>query len=192
MLDRWRGRLLRERQRLHREWRGALAWSLRITVAAVISYVVALLIFPGTPPLLAPLTAMLVVQVTPVSLLASGLDRVIAVVAGVSLAVVLAAVVPLAWWCLGLLIFVSIALGWVLRLRENLLEVPISAMLVLGVGALGAEAAAGQRLAETLVGAAIGVCVSEVVATGILAQPALHHLRSWDPAPSTATEEDPS
>jgi hypothetical protein len=162
MLDRWRGRLSREVRRLRREWRSAGAWSLRITVAAVTSYVVALLIFPGTQPLLAPLTAMLVVQVTPVSLLASGLDRVVAVVAGVSLAVVLAAVVPLEWWSLGLLIFGSITVGWVLRLRDNLLEVPISAMLVLGVGALGAEAAASQRIAETLVGAAVGVAANLV------------------------------
>jgi fusaric acid resistance family protein len=162
MLERWRRRLAREATRLRREWRSAVAWSLRITVAAVTSYVVALLIFPDSEPLLAPLTAMLVVQVTPVSLLASGLDRVVAVVAGVSLAVAFAAVVPLEWWSLGLLIFVSIALGQVLRLQANLLEVPISAMLVLGVGTLGAEAAAGQRIAETLVGAAVGIAANLV------------------------------
>jgi len=135
-------------------------WSLRITVAAVISYVVAILLFPGTQPLLAPLTAMLVVQVTPVSLLASGLDRVVAVVTGVSLAVAFAAVVPLDWWSLGLLILISITLGQALRLRDNLIEVAISGMLVLGVGSLGAGAAAGQRIAETLVGAGIGIAAN--------------------------------
>lgn len=137
-----------------------MLWSLRITVAAVISYVVATLLFPGTQPLLAPLTAMLVVQVTPVSLLASGVDRVVAVVTGVSLAVAFAAVVPLDWWSLGLLILISITLGQALKLQDNLLEVAISGMLVLGVGSLGAEAAAGQRIAETLVGAGIGVAAN--------------------------------
>jgi hypothetical protein len=107
--------------------------------------------------LLAPLTAMLVVQVTPVSLLASGLDRVVAVVAGVSLATAFAIVVPLTWWSLGLLILVAITIGQFLRLRNNLVEVAISAMLVLGVGTFGAEAAAWQRIAETLVGAAVGI-----------------------------------
>src|SRR6478609_10797026 len=82
--------------------RATVLWSLRITVAATASYVVGLLLFPGTKPLLAPLTAMLVVQVTPVSLLTSGLDRVVAVVVGVSLAVAFATVVPLEWWSLGL------------------------------------------------------------------------------------------
>lgn len=147
----------RELTRLRLHGRGAVLWSLRITAAATASYVVALVLFPDTKPLLAPLTAMLVVQVTPVSLLASGLDRVIAVVAGVALAVVFSAVVPLQWWSLGVLIFLAITLGQVLRLQANLIEVAISAMLVLGVGTLGAESAAWQRITETLVGAAVGV-----------------------------------
>ncbi len=142
---------------MRRDGRAAVLWSMRVTVAATASYVVASLIFPGTEPLLAPLTAMLVVQVTPLSLLASGLDRVVAVVSGVVLAVGFAAVVPLEWWSLGLLILVSITIGQYLRLRSNLVEVAISAMLVLGVGAIGAEAAAWQRIAETLVGAAVGI-----------------------------------
>ncbi len=137
-----------------------MVWSLRITIAAVASYVVATLLFPGTQPLLAPLTAMLVVQVTPVSLLASGLDRVVAVVTGVALAVAFAAVLPLEWWSLGLLIFVSITIGQALRLGANLIEVAISGMLVLGVGSLATESAAWQRIAETLVGAAVGVAAN--------------------------------
>ncbi len=160
MRDRWRARLVGELTRLRSDGRAALLWSLRITFAATASYVVGTLLFPGTQPLLAPLTAMLVVQVTPVSLLASGLDRVVAVVTGVSLAVAFAAVVPLEWWSLGMLIFVSITIGQALRLRSNLIEVAISGMLVLGVGALGAESAAGQRIAETLVGAGVGIAAN--------------------------------
>ena len=146
--------------RLRTGGRPALLWSMRITIAAVASYIVATLFFPGTQPLLAPLTAMLVVQVTPVSLLASGIDRVVAVVTGVSLAVAFATVVPLQWWSLGLLIFISITIGQVLRLRSNLIEVAISGMLVLGVGVLGAQPAAWQRIAETLVGAAVGIAAN--------------------------------
>lgn len=157
MVQWWRGFVSRELARVRRDGRAAVRWSLRVTVAATASYVVASLIFPGTQPLLAPLTAMLVVQVTPLSLLASGLDRVVAVVAGVVLAVGFAAVVPLEWWSLGILIMVSITIGQYLRLRSNLVEVAISAMLVLAVGAIGAEAAAWQRIAETLVGAAVGI-----------------------------------
>ncbi len=160
MLDIWRRGLARGLTRLRQGGREGVQWSLRITVAAVASYVVAALLFPGTEPLLAPLTAMLVVQVTPVSLLASGLDRVVAVVAGVAVAVAFAEMFPLEWWSLGLLIFVSITIGQVLRLRSNLIEVAISAMLVLGVGSLAAESAAWQRIAETLVGAAVGIAAN--------------------------------
>jgi uncharacterized membrane protein YccC len=158
----WRAFVSRELARLRRDGRSAVLWSLRITVAATASYLAASLVFPGTQPLLAPLTAMLVIQVTPLSLLASGLDRVVAVVAGVALAVAFAAVVPLEWWSLGVLILVSITLGQFLRLGSNLVEVAISAMLVLGVGAIGAEAAAWQRIAETLVGAAVGIIATLV------------------------------
>jgi uncharacterized membrane protein YccC len=158
----WRGFVSREVSRVRRDGRAAILWSLRVTIAATLSYVVASLLFPGTQPLLAPLTAMLVVQVTPVSLLVSGLDRVIAVVAGVVMAVAFAAVVPLEWWSLGVLLFVCITLAQFLRLRSNLVEVAISGMLVLGVGALGAEAAAWQRITETLVGAAVGILATLV------------------------------
>jgi uncharacterized membrane protein YccC len=166
----WPRRLGRELSLLRSGWRTGVAWSLRITVAAVAGYVVGRLLFPGTQPLLAALTAMLVVQVTPVTLLTSGLDRVVAVVTGVVLAVCFASVVPLEWWSLGVLIFVSMAVGQALRLRGNLLEVPISAMLVLGVGTLGTGSAAWQRIVETLVGAAVAVTTNLLfppkVATG--------------------------
>jgi hypothetical protein len=145
------------RDRFRRGGRPALAWTLRLTAAAVAAYVLAELFFPHTLPLLAPLTALLVVQLTPVSLLASGVDRVISVVAGVSVAAIFSAAVQLTWWSLAIVIAVSLLVGQVLRLGSNLIEVPISAMLVLGVGSLAAESAAWQRIAETLVGAGAGV-----------------------------------
>jgi len=165
--DWWRTSLTRGTTRLRGGGRSAVLWSARITAAAVASYVVATLLFPGTQPLTAPLTAMLVVQVTPVSLLASGLDRVVAVVAGVALAVAFSAAVPLEWWSLGLLILVCLTIGQALRLRSNLIEVAISGMLVLGVGAVGAESAAWQRLAVTLVGAAVGIATNLVFPTKV-------------------------
>jgi hypothetical protein len=152
-----RRRVAIERERFRRDGPAAVSWALRLTAAAVASFVVASAVFPRTEPLLAPLTALLVVQVTPISLLASGLDRVLSVVAGVSLAVGFSTVVPLEWWSLGVLIAVSILLGQAMRLGSNMVEVPISAMLVLGVGALGAESAGGQRIVETLIGAGVGV-----------------------------------
>ena len=160
MLQRWWILTRAAVARVRRGGRASMAWSLRVTIAATASYLAGLLFFPTTKPLLAPLTAMLVVQVTPLSLLNSGRDRVISVIAGVGLAVGFSTVVPLSWWSLGLLIWVAITVGQYLRLRDNLIEVAISAMLVLGVGNLGTAAAAWQRIAETLVGAAVGILVN--------------------------------
>jgi Aromatic acid exporter family member 1 len=143
-------------RRFRERGRAGVAWMARLTTAAVASYVVARSMFPGSEPLLAPLTALLVVQLTPVSLLTSGIQRVVSVVAGVCVAVAFSALVGLTWWSLGILIAVSIVTGQVLRLGPNTPEVPISAMLVMGVGA-SAEAAAWQRVAETFVGAGVGV-----------------------------------
>jgi hypothetical protein len=169
-VTRWvRTALTRLRARLTRPGRPALGWTLRLTLAAVASYAVAEAAFPGSAPLTAPLTALLVVQLTPVSLLVSGLDRVVSVVAGVGVAVLLSSAFGLTWWTLGLLVGVSLVVGQVLRLGENLLEVPISAMLVLGVGAAGAGAAAGERIAQTLVGAGIGVLSNLLVPPRIVA-----------------------
>jgi gas vesicle protein len=82
------------------------------------------------------------------------IERVAAVTAGVLAAVAVAAYVPFSWWVLGLLIAATLALGLVLRLREDILEVPISAMLIFSVDS---HAAATSRITDTLVGAAAGL-----------------------------------
>ncbi len=146
------------RVRLRLRSRAAMARALRLTGAAVAAFVVAQLVFPGALPILAPLTALLVVEVTLKDIVTSGLQRVASVTAGVLVAVAFSSIVGLTWWSLGALIAVSILLGQLLRLGPHLLEVPISAMLVLAVG--GAEAAAVDRISETLIGAAVGVLVN--------------------------------
>src|SRR5690242_15498531 len=135
-------RFLAELVRRSRErGRTALFRALRITGATTAAFVVAEavgLTYP--PPLVAALTALLVVQATLASTLVSGVQRVLAVVLGVTLAVGFASVVGLHWWSLAVLVAASIICGQILRLGPHLLEVPISAMLVLGVGYVsGAE-----------------------------------------------------
>ena len=126
----------------------------RLTGTAVFAYLIALLV-PGTPrPVLAPLTALLVVQATLFQTIRSAIQRVGAVTAGVLAAVAVAAYVPFSWWVLGLLIAATLALGMVLRLGQDILEVPISAMLIFSVDT---HAAATARITDTLVGAAAGL-----------------------------------
>lgn len=146
--------------RIRRRGRSALLRALRLTGAAVASYLVALWFSPSSDPLLAPLTALLVVQLTLFNTLEHGLQRVVSVVAGVLLAVLFSSVVGLTWWSLGALVAASIIVGQLLRLGPHLLEVPISAMLVLGVGGAAAGVAALGRVGETLVGAVVGLLVN--------------------------------
>jgi len=134
-----------------------------MTGATVAAFLVAQLAGLHTPPpLIAALTALLVVQATLTSTLVNGLQRVLSVVSGVALAVVFASVVGLTWWSLGALVASSIVVGQLLRLGPHLVEVPISAMLVLGVGAAGADTVGGGRVLETLIGAAVGMLANVV------------------------------
>jgi hypothetical protein len=152
------------RQRVHRRGRSAFFRAARLTGAAVAAYLVAEAVgLDDPPPLVAALTALLVVQATASSTLSSGVERVLSVVAGVALATGFSALVGLTWWSLGILVAASIVVGQLLRLGPNLIEVPISAMLVLGVGyAAGAQELGLSRAVETLLGAAVGVLVNVI------------------------------
>ncbi|AIS01900.1 FUSC family protein [Streptomyces glaucescens] len=129
--------------------------ALRSTFAATVAYVVALHLSPEAAPLTAPLTALLVVQVTLYATLTNGIRRVNAVVAGVLVAIAFSLLVGLTWWSLALVIMVSLAVGHLVRVDEYVAEVAISAMLVLGVTAVGDYAWA--RVLETLIGAVVGM-----------------------------------
>ena len=142
----------------------------KTTVAAVLSFVIAEQIGTGDVPVLAPLTTLLVLQVTMYQTVTQSVERVASVLAGVLVAVGVAALVGLSWWSLGAVIAVSLVLGRLLRLGPQLLEVPISAMLILAVG--GAPAAASARVIETLVGAAVGVVVNLLLGPPLLLRPA--------------------
>ncbi|MEU7818057.1 aromatic acid exporter family protein [Pseudonocardia sp. NPDC049154] len=160
-LRRFGGELTR---RVRERGRSALFRAGRITGASVAAFLVAQLLglrYP--PPLIAALTAVLVVQATLASTLVNGVQRVLSVVSGVALAVLFVSFVGLTWWSLGALVATSIVVGQILRLGPHLVEVPISAMLVLGVGfAAGAEVTGAGRALETLIGAAVGVSVNVV------------------------------
>nr|WP_313896360.1 FUSC family protein [Streptomyces sp. YIM 98790] len=121
-------------------------------------------------PLLAPLTAILVVQVTVYATLTSGIRRVNSVVAGVCVAAAFSVVVPLTWWSLGLLILASLVIGHLVRAGEFVPEVAISAMLVLGVTRVTETAV--DRVVETLIGAAVGLVMNAVFVPPVWVQPA--------------------
>ena len=126
----------------------------RLATTAIVAYLLALLLPVTSRPVLAPLTALLVAQVTLYQTVRNAVRRVASVLAGVLLAVAFSAVIGFTWWSLGITIIAGLSLGYALRLGDHILEVPISAMLILSVGT---GTAAESRIIETLLGTATGV-----------------------------------
>ncbi|MEU6808016.1 aromatic acid exporter family protein [Streptomyces sp. NPDC046831] len=136
--------------------------ALRSTTAATIAYVIAKWLSPEPAPLTAPLTALLVVQVTLYSTVTTAVRRVNSVVAGVLVAIAFSLLVGLTWWSLALVIMASLAVGHLVRADEFVVEVAISAMLVLGVTTVGSTA--WIRVLETLIGASVGMACNLLLA----------------------------
>ncbi len=136
--------------------RPTAAYVTRLSATATGAYLVAMLITGATcRPVLAPLTALLVLQASVYQTLRAGLKKVAAVTAGVLVAVCLSEFVPYTWWLLGLLIAGALTIGRVLPLGDDLLEVPISAMLIFS--ATTHKAAATGRILDTLIGTVVGL-----------------------------------
>ncbi|WP_374118678.1 FUSC family protein [Streptomyces sp. 8L] len=130
---------------------------LRSTAAATISFIVAERLSNEAAPLTAPLTALLVTQVTLYSTIRLSLTRVNAVVTGVLVAVGFSALVGLAWWSLASIILLALVVGRIVRAGDFVVEVAISAMLVLGVTQVQVESTAWTRVLDTLIGAGVGL-----------------------------------
>jgi fusaric acid resistance family protein len=136
--------------------RQATSYVTRLTATATFAYLLALLIPAGTSrPVLAPLTALLVLQASLYQTIRHGIRKVISVTAGVLVAVGVSEFVAFSWWQLALVIAGALLIGRVLRLGDDLLEVPISAMLIFS--SAGTHVAATGRIVDTLVGTAAGL-----------------------------------
>jgi Aromatic acid exporter family member 1 len=143
----------------------------RLTATATFAYLLALVIPAGTSrPVLAPLTALLVLQASLYQTIRSALRKLLSVTAGVLVAVGVAEFIGFSWWQLALVIAAALGTGRVLRLGDDLLEVPISAMLIFS--SVGPHAAATGRVVDTLVGAAAGLAGGLVFAGKPRVQPA--------------------
>jgi len=150
----WPGRPMRWRD-VPRRLRPTVVNVLRLTTAAVVSYLLTLALTSGAIDLTGPLTALLVMQASAFSTLKMGAVRVAAVLAGVLVATLVSIWIGLTWWSLGAVIAASLVIAKILRLGEQAMEAPISAMLILGV--TSPNVAAEIRVLNTLIGAGVGV-----------------------------------
>ena len=133
-----------------------LSYVARLTATATFAYLLALVIPVDTSrPVLAPLTALLVLQASLYQTIRSGIRKVASVTAGVLVAVGVSEFIGFSWWQLALVIAAGLLIGTMLRLGDERLEVPVSAMLIFA--SAGSHSAAAGRVVDTLVGTAAGL-----------------------------------
>jgi uncharacterized membrane protein YccC len=113
-------------------------------------------------PVLASLTAVVVVQVSGRASISTGLQRSFAVVVGVLLALAIGDALHLNGLTVALLVAVSLGVAeLVLRLpRAAARQVPVSVLVVLGAVAANPGSEGWERAGDTLIGAAVGIVVS--------------------------------
>ena len=131
-------------------------------LAAALAWLVSARLFADSLPVLAPLAALLTLQVTVYRSVAVGLQRAAAVIAGVLLALLVAHVLGLHAWSIGVVTAAAMLVGQALRLGQQAVQVPVSALLVLALSGQS-QLYPRDRVLETLLGGAIGVAVNLVV-----------------------------
>lgn len=141
-------------------------------VATVGAWFIAELVLPGTLPVFAAIAALLVVQPSVNQSVGRALERSFGVIAGVVIAYVIGLLFGQNSFIVLVSIVVAIFIGWALRLTPGSAnQIPISAMLVLTIGAATPDYAFA-RIIETLIGAGIGLVVNIAIVPPVLLTPA--------------------
>ncbi|QIM16659.1 FUSC family protein [Leucobacter insecticola] len=155
-----------ERRLTHRftvSMRPSLLQLLKGAAAAILTWFVCLLLFPEQLPIFGAIAALIVVQDSIDQSLTRGIERVVGVLLGVSVALGAGVIFGPQSWLFIAAIIVSMGVGWVLRMTPTSTnQVAISALLMIALG--GLQLGYGfERLIETAIGAAIGVTLNALV-----------------------------
>lgn len=158
------------------------------TAAAVITWFVCILIFPGQLPIFGAIAALLAVQENVNQSLTRGLERMVGVVVGVSVALGAAAIFGTPSWLFIVAILVAMTLGWLLRMSSGSTnQVAITALLMIALG--GTSLMYGfERIIETLIGAIIGVTVNALIVAPVRITPAREAINTFGYEASRALE----
>lgn len=144
----------------------------KTSVATVLAWVVAVLLLPSELPIFAAIAALLVVQPSVNQSFGKAVERSVGVIAGVVIATLIGLFASNQAWVILLAIVVSIFFGWVFKLTPGSAnQIPISAMLVLALGA-ATPGYAVDRILETLIGAALGVIINVLIVPPVVVAPA--------------------
>ncbi|SKA93565.1 Aromatic acid exporter family member 1 [Agreia bicolorata] len=152
--------------------RAPLLQIVKTGVAASLAWIVCLAILPAQVPVFGAIAAIIVVQPSVNQSFAKALERTVGVIVGVVIAYLVGLAFGPSTWIILLSIILALLTGWALRLSQSTtVQLPISAMLVLAIGAQTPGYAAG-RIVETALGAVVAVVINLVIVPPVRLQPA--------------------
>jgi uncharacterized membrane protein YccC len=152
--------------------RSPLLQVLKTSVASVGAWLLCAVLLDQPLPIFAAIAALLVVQPSVNQSLAKGIERSVGVVIGVVLATAATLVFGHSTWVVLAIIVASLLLAWALQLTPgSSVQIPISAMLVVAMGAQTPGYAA-SRVLETVIGAIVGLGINVAVVPPVLLAPA--------------------
>ncbi|TDW31382.1 FUSC family protein [Cryobacterium psychrophilum] len=144
----------------------------KTSVAVALAWVVSQLLLPGELPIFAAIAAIFVVQPSVNQSVGKAIERSLGVIGGVVIAFVIGLIFGSSTWIVLLTIVLCILLAWALRLSPGSAnQIPISAMLVLSIGASTPEYSI-YRILETIIGAGIALIINVAVVPPVLLAPA--------------------
>ena len=152
--------------------RSPLLQVLKTSVAAIAAWLICTITLGQPLPIFAAIAALLVVQPSVNQSLAKGIERSVGVIFGVILAYVAGMLFGHGSWIVLGIIVVSLLVAWALRLSPGSAnQIPISAMLVIALGA-NTPGYAVNRVLETVIGAVVGLAVNAIIVPPVLLTPA--------------------
>ncbi|MFA5606739.1 MAG: FUSC family protein [Leucobacter sp.] len=151
--------------------RPSLLQLLKAAGAAIATWFICLAIFPTQMPIFGAIAALIVMQDSVDESLTKGIERVVGVLLGVSVALGAAFVFGPQGWLFIAAIIVSMCIGWVFRMSPaSTNQVAISALLMIALGGLQLDYGF-ERLIETAIGASIGFAVNALVVAPVRTSP---------------------
>lgn len=158
------------------------------TAAAVVAWFVCVLIYPEQIPIFGAIAALITVQENVSQSLTRGLERMVGVVIGVSVALGAAALFGATSWLFIVALLVAISIGWILRMSSGSTnQVAITALLMIALGGTSVHYGL-ERIVETLIGAAIGIAINALIVAPVKITPAREAINTLGYEASIALE----
>lgn len=153
------------------QWRSKapfLLFAIKSALAAACSWEIATLLFGQEAGSLAPVSAVIIVQVTSWQTVRKSIERIVGILVGVILAILMIHLLGVSFWTILLLIFCAQIVGLFVQKRGQYLatQIPISAVLVLVVST-SVIGYPWLRLLGALIGGLVGTLISLVLSPPI-------------------------